>query len=186
MRRFSEEGVKATTVSDIEREAGLSPGAGGIYRHFGSKVELLETGVRDALDNLGTTEEQFYGADFDLRDFLTLYVRGGLVVLRHHRPLLRLLYRDLAGYPDLFEETKRRLVWVGTAEFAKHLREYAAPMQTAEDIDFEGVAAVFAGAVVNVAVIEALLDTPAPVDDDRFVSAWVDTLASYLDPGGER
>ncbi|MBI1845281.1 MAG: hypothetical protein HYR89_11840 [Actinobacteria bacterium] len=34
----------------------------------------------------------------------------------------------------------------------------------------------------DVAVIEALIDVPAPVDDDGFVTTWVDALAGYFAP----
>jgi len=185
MREFANRGVATTTVADIERAAGLTPGAGGIYRHFTSKIELLETGVREALANLEALEQHFYGEELALRDFLTLYVRGGLTALRNHRSLIRLFYRDLSAFPELFEEAKQRLVWVGTADLATRLRLEVKERRAGRrsNIDFDAVAAIFAGAVVDVVVIEALLDTPAPVDDDRFVSAWVDTLATYLDQG---
>jgi hypothetical protein len=30
-------------------------------------------------------------------------------------------------------------------------------------------------------VLEAILDVPSPVDDERFVAAFVDTLSTYLE-----
>ena len=37
MRLFGEQGYKGTSVIQIEKAAGLTPGAGGIYHHFSSK-----------------------------------------------------------------------------------------------------------------------------------------------------
>jgi AcrR family transcriptional regulator len=41
MRLFSTKGFEATSVSQIEAAAGLSPGSGALYRHFASKEALL-------------------------------------------------------------------------------------------------------------------------------------------------
>ncbi|GAB4931234.1 hypothetical protein MAHJHV33_48350 [Mycobacterium avium subsp. hominissuis] len=38
-------GYAATSVADIQRESGLAPGSGALYKHFGSKRELLEAAV---------------------------------------------------------------------------------------------------------------------------------------------
>lgn len=46
MDLFGRQGFRATTIAEIEEAAGLSPGAGGIYRHFASQRALLEAGLR--------------------------------------------------------------------------------------------------------------------------------------------
>ena len=46
MDLFGRQGYHATTVAQIEAAAGLSAGAGGLYRHFKSKRALLEEAVR--------------------------------------------------------------------------------------------------------------------------------------------
>src|SRR5690349_15648193 len=45
MRLFSRQGYRATTVAQIEEAAGLSPGSGGMYRHFPSKQAVLEATI---------------------------------------------------------------------------------------------------------------------------------------------
>lgn len=42
---FAERGYAGTTVSEIEGAVGLTPGSGGLYRHFSSKEELLLAAV---------------------------------------------------------------------------------------------------------------------------------------------
>lgn len=45
----SAKGYSATTIADIEAASGLTPGAGGTYRHFGSKREILHAAIDAAL-----------------------------------------------------------------------------------------------------------------------------------------
>src|SRR5687768_12967483 len=45
LRLFASEGYRGTTIRKIEEAAGLTPGAGGLYRHFRSKEELLLAAV---------------------------------------------------------------------------------------------------------------------------------------------
>lgn len=45
MRLFGEQGYAATSVAQIEKAAGLTPGAGGLYAHFPSKKAVLEAGL---------------------------------------------------------------------------------------------------------------------------------------------
>ena len=42
---FVEQGVRGTTISDIERQVGLAAGTGSFYRHFPSKEALLPAAV---------------------------------------------------------------------------------------------------------------------------------------------
>jgi AcrR family transcriptional regulator len=42
---FAEEGFGGTTITEVERRAGLAPGTGSFYRHFASKEELLRAAV---------------------------------------------------------------------------------------------------------------------------------------------
>ena len=62
---FSERGYAGTSIGKIEERAGLAPRAGGFYRHFRSKDELLEA-VLDA--EIDTPENTGAVASFDLGD----------------------------------------------------------------------------------------------------------------------
>ncbi|MHB8320340.1 MAG: TetR/AcrR family transcriptional regulator [Acidimicrobiales bacterium] len=42
---FADRGYAGTTIAEIERAVGLTPGSGGLYRHFSSKEELLLAAV---------------------------------------------------------------------------------------------------------------------------------------------
>jgi AcrR family transcriptional regulator len=45
---FAAKGYSTTSTADIEAASGLTPGAGGTYRHFRSKREILDA-VIDAV-----------------------------------------------------------------------------------------------------------------------------------------
>jgi len=42
---FAEQGFEGTTITEVERRVGLTPGTGSFYRHFRSKEELLRAAV---------------------------------------------------------------------------------------------------------------------------------------------
>jgi AcrR family transcriptional regulator len=48
MLLFATQGYTATTVTQIESAAGLSPGSGAIYRHFATKQDILVAGFAEA------------------------------------------------------------------------------------------------------------------------------------------
>lgn len=49
---FAARGYVATSVADIEGAAGLTPGAGGLYRHYRSKEEVVVAAVTSYLDQV--------------------------------------------------------------------------------------------------------------------------------------
>lgn len=100
---FGLQGYKATTVAQIEKSAGLSPGAGGLYRHFSSKRVLLETCLRQQVETGPDLAALLSAAGDtgDLRAQLLGIARAALRRLEHERDLNRLLLRDLADFPEL-------------------------------------------------------------------------------------
>src|SRR5256885_9156490 len=52
MRLFGERGYDATSVAEIERSAGLTPGAGGLFHHFRNKEAVLAAGIERQLARL--------------------------------------------------------------------------------------------------------------------------------------
>ncbi|BCK56649.1 TetR/AcrR family transcriptional regulator [Nocardia wallacei] len=53
LRLFGEQGYARTTVSQIEKAAGLSGGTGALYRHFRTKDDLLIEAVRTQMGECG-------------------------------------------------------------------------------------------------------------------------------------
>ena len=102
MRLFGKQGYAGTKVGQIEDAAGLSRGAGGIYRHFSSKQELLSAGITRAIDTgtdlVGLISDPDKLVDLPFPDRLFVVARAGLQRLDHDRDLNRLVLRDLEGY----------------------------------------------------------------------------------------
>jgi AcrR family transcriptional regulator len=92
---FAERGYRETTVGDIEAAAGLTPRAGGFYRHFKSKEDVLEQAI------VAMSRELI--SELRLGDVITLKSpRAELLVIARaliehaaqYRPLRRILQRD--------------------------------------------------------------------------------------------
>ena len=93
MRLFGERGYRGTSVAQIEKAAGLTPGSGGLYHHFRSKEQLLEAGIdrhANRLKALGDIRQIFEGLA-DLRSELTVLGRYVLTVLSEETILMRIV-----------------------------------------------------------------------------------------------
>ena len=108
MRLFSTKGFEATSVSQIEAAAGLSPGSGALYRHFESKEALLGTGIDRQLDRRRAMHDiraLFAGLDDLHAERLEpgeQAVQGGLVLNRAMHDRLDRLHRG--GEPVKVEQ----------------------------------------------------------------------------------
>jgi len=185
MALFAERGYAATTVADIERTAGLTPRASGMYRHFGSKQAVLEAGIADEVHQLQDLHaiDEGEAKHLPLRDWLTVIGRVGLVQLANQRALIRVLYRDLEAFPVLLEAVKEGLIRSGYRDFAGRLRARQDRGEVRADLDVDVAAALVVGALVNHGVLVAMLDEPpAGVDEDRLLAAWVDMVERMVAP----
>src|SRR4051812_33208676 len=92
MELFGRNGFKGTSITAIESAVGLTPGAGGIYRHFPSKQALLEAGIERHLGRLSALRDirTILGDLGDLRIELTLLARYALAELDREADLLRI------------------------------------------------------------------------------------------------
>ncbi|GIE92915.1 TetR/AcrR family transcriptional regulator [Paractinoplanes rishiriensis] len=110
MEMFGRQGYHATTIAQIEAAAGLSAGAGGLYRHFKSKRALLEWGL-DRQAEAGRPLLAYLSLDDlpgDRRERFVAVARAGLARLDQERDVNRLLVRDLASFPDLLDRVRER------------------------------------------------------------------------------
>ena len=73
LQLFGAQGFSATSIAQIESAAGLSPGSGGLYRHFASKDELLAAAIRNRIEDRGdllpamSTRPRWPPSSFSLR-----------------------------------------------------------------------------------------------------------------------
>lgn len=183
MRLFGEQGFKATTIAQIEAAAGLSPGAGGLYRHFPTKRALLEEGIARSIE-AGTGLLELIGdpaalAAAPLPDRLRAVAAAGLRRLEQERDVNRLLLRDLADFPDLLDRVRQgelRRVFVAVRTWL------AAQAPAGSDVDWQAVAAVLVGAISHYWVLgDVLGGHPDGVSEERFLDALVALAAALLD-----
>jgi AcrR family transcriptional regulator len=183
MERFAARGYAATSVADIERAAGLTPRASGMYRHFPSKRAVLEAGIDDHVESL----RALHAVDdarldaLPLREWLTLLGQVGVAQLADQRSLIRVLFRDLEPFPDLLDRVKEHLIRSGYRDFARRLAARQERGDVRADLDVDAAAAVAVGALVNHAVLTTVLDEPpAGIDEGRLVATWVDMVDAMV------
>ncbi len=190
MRLFGERGYAGTSVADIEAAAGLSSGAGSLYRHFPSKQALLAAGVRQQIDAgqrlLRLLADADDGAAIPLRERLIAVATAGLRRLEQEADLNRIMLKDLAHFPELLDLARRE-------EVARVHQAVAAWLDAQFDSqagtgrrDTEGIAAVLVGAVSNFWMLCAIFgEHPAGISEERYLASLVDALMPSL-PGAEK
>jgi AcrR family transcriptional regulator len=179
MRLFGEQGYTKTTIAEIERAAGLSPGSGALYRHFRSKDELLAEGVRttiaengDLLAVLGDAT----GGRRPLTERLARLARAGIRRLDQERDLNRIIVRDLAAFPELMQQVRvgeMRRIHEATAHWLRLQDDVA-------EQDWDALAVVLVGALSHYWLLRDVFgEHPSGLDEDRFVASFV-TVAEAL------
>ncbi len=186
MELFGRQGYHATTVAQIESAAGLSAGAGGLYRHFRTKRAVLEEALRrqaaDGKPLLAYLADPAGLAGLPRRDRFLAVARAGLRRLAEERDINRLLLRDLATFPDLLELVRaQELGRVHDALTGWLRREGGGAGQ-----DHAALAAVLMAAVSHYWTLADVFGGTHPhVGEERFLAALAD-LATGTFPSPER
>ncbi len=176
LRLFAERGYAATSVAEIEAASGLSPGAGGLYRHFRSKEEVLAAAVREHIartaQQISSTFQQAAAVESEpLVDRLRLAAQVGLAKMREEADLIRVLFRDLDKFPNLVAEMREGIVTPLYAVIAKWLA--GQPEMAGTDEDWDALALALGGAIVNYwLACDTLYEAPSRVDENRFIDGW--------------
>ncbi|MBX3315133.1 MAG: TetR/AcrR family transcriptional regulator [Actinobacteria bacterium] len=181
-RCFATKGYEATTIRDVEEAAGLSPGAGGLYRHVPSKEALLDAVVAAEVDaNRAAIVDMAIPEGLDARGLLEHGVRQGLAQLDRQADVMRIVFRDLPAFPHLVETVRTGLIDAVYESFATGVRAGRDAGTVPAHVDPEAVALVAIGPIVDLKLKQHLLGiTPLDVDEDRLVETWVDVFATYL------
>jgi AcrR family transcriptional regulator len=182
MQLFAEHGFAGTTITEIEQAAGLSPGAGGIYRHFPSKVAILEAGVASQIasgaDFVSMISNATALAQLPLRDRLIAVARAGLRRLEQEGDLNRLVMRDLSRFPHLLDQVGRDDIGRVFRAFAGWLADQP---DVAPDRDSEAIAMVLMGAITHFWIMHEIFgEHPAGITEDRYLTAAADLAAALL------
>ena len=162
MRCFADKGYAATTMADIESAAGFQPRTGGTYRHFKSKYAILDAALDRELGSRAAAT-----ASWETAGSVVETARAALRTLDGQRDLMKVLFRDLDAFPELFERMSERLIQSTYRETADRIAAMS------PGTDAEAIAAVTVGSLVNFKIIQAFTGrTPNDVDDERFAEAW--------------
>jgi AcrR family transcriptional regulator len=176
LRLFAERGYAATSVAEIEASAGLSPGAGGLYRHFRSKEDVLAAAVREHITRTSKQISSSFHRAADVQDRslverLRLAATIGLGKMREEADLIRVLFRDLDKFPNLVAEMREGIVNPLYDMIAKWLA--AQPEMAGVDADWDAIALALGGSIVNYWLAgDALHEPPRRVDEERFINSW--------------
>ncbi|MEV0384406.1 helix-turn-helix domain-containing protein [Nonomuraea sp. NPDC050643] len=178
LRLFAERGYSATSVAEIEAASGLSPGAGGLYRHFKSKYEVLAAAINE---HATRTRSQVAGSlaelsametSVDLEERLAHVCRAGLAKVREESELTRVFFRDLSQFPELVTVVREGLLQPMFDAIVTWFQ--AQPEYQDAKVDWAGIAAVLGGSVVHYRLFqETVGELPGHAEKDQFVTAWV-------------
>ncbi len=182
MRLFAERGFLGTTVGDIEEAAGLAPRAGGLYKHFGSKEEVLEAGIERQVSGIDEIEPALATLPLgDPRAELMLIGRWTLDELGSEMPLMKVVQKDGDRFPELVAKVRDRIIARG------HRQGVAVVGRLFGDVLDErqvaALASVALGSLVGYRIEETMFG-PRPVSEDAYLEAWVDLLVTYAERKG--
>jgi AcrR family transcriptional regulator len=178
LRLFAERGYSATSVAEIEAAAGLSPGAGGLYRHFRSKYEVLAAAMNEHATRTRSqiagalAEVTAIGTSVPIEERLAHLCRAGLAKVREESELTRVFFRDLSQFPELVTTVREGLLQPMFDAITAWFRTQ--PEYAGADLDWHAISAVLGGAVVHYQLfLETVGEPPGRAERDRFVASWV-------------
>jgi AcrR family transcriptional regulator len=178
---FAKQGYAGTTVSELERAVGLTPGSGALYRHFDSKEALLLAAVRayhvrmrelcDGVRALDPAPDAFTELARIL-DALAMFIT-------QERPMV-----EVAGASDLPAAVRGAIgeIWdEGYRLVAEAFERYKF-----DDDEAKTAAVACLGSLAHYVLQEMAVGTsPGDVPGDRFIDWWFDHWTNALERGPE-
>ena len=177
---FASEGYRGTTIRKIEEAAGLTPGAGGLYRHFRSKEELLLAAVdryrADVATFLARAPELMQLGD--VRAELLLAAKLSREFNERNDALLRVLILEQSAIPKKAQRQFQRAWEDAYRVYARWLEARLGPKS---GVDIEAAAIQLFGSLAQYQVqVETFTQPPLGVDPDRFSVAWADNWTAFI------
>lgn len=181
MQLFSQKGYERTTVGEIQEGAGLTFGSGALYKHFPSKEAVLAAGVERFVETARAERRMLSGLDDEpVVDALRAIAQAAMASFSRDSDLLRIVWRDLDAFPVLQEKVRSARIRATFDEFAAWLGHQADEGRLRPH-DSPAVAAVALGSLVFFRLLTSLMhDTPAGIDEERFVDTWAQLFVVAL------
>jgi AcrR family transcriptional regulator len=183
---FASRGFRGTTVGDIEQAAGLSPRAGGLYRHFRSKEEVLEAGIERHVSELEAMRPALDAMPLeDLRPALRAIGRWAFDELHAEMPLMKIVQKDGDQFPELAAEVHERIVRRGHRDATDLVERMMG--EDGADGRAAALAAVALNSLVGYRIEESMFGAGrGQVPEEEFIETWVDALSTYVDAVARR
>jgi AcrR family transcriptional regulator len=180
IRLFAERGYLGTTVGDIEQAAGLSPRAGGLYKHFPSKEAVLEAGIERHVSELEAIRPTLETLPLDdLRTSLRVVARWTLDELADEMPLMKIVQKDGDRFPELVAEVHGRIVARGHSEAAQLVERI---MGGTDGGRAAALGSVALGALVNYRIEETMFGAPPNgLSEDDYIETWVEVVLAQVE-----
>lgn len=181
---FAEAGFDGTTITDLERAAGLKPGNGSFYGHFRNKEELLEEVIRNEtqrLDEITDQRKQMLETSLgNGRADLLMQFRLRMMGLAQVQNFIDILVREQRRFtPERMAALRERFVELSNAREAEALAGMA---ESGDLVDFNprALAAIISSALIGNFLIKRYygLDSIGGVSDDEFCNVLADLLVA--------
>lgn len=178
LRLFAAKGFGSTTVGQIEAEAGLRPRRGALYKHFGSKAELLEAVAQEHVDSVREgTEWLFQLPVGDVRTEASILGRFALEELARQQAMVHVLERDGDRIPeqrDLFRERGSNVAYQTMVQI---VRRWVGP-DVDPDVDLDAITVLLLGGLINAHRSEATFGAlPIGCTEGQILAAWAEQCA---------
>jgi AcrR family transcriptional regulator len=175
-RLFAQQGIKATTVAQIEVAVGLRKGSGGVHRHFASKDVLIEAVFAEQLKRGNHVYNNAVAIPVpdpaDLRPYLTAI---GTLILRDaekSREVALIMLRDAAHLPEAVRRQQLandEIAYKRMADTVDALISDRFP-----DLDANALAVLFVGSLIFFRLNDWLTGEPKlGLDDETMLGTWV-------------
>ncbi len=180
LRLFASEGYRGTTIRKIEEAAGLTPGAGGLYRHFRSKEELLLAAVdryrADVASFVARLPELMRLGD--VRAELLVAAKLSREFNERNDALLRVLILEQQAIPKKAQRHFQEAWEDGYRLYATWLGARLGP---GSGVDIEAAAIQLFGALTQYQVqVETFSRPSLGVEPDRFIVAWAEHWTAFI------
>lgn len=182
LQLFAERGFRATTVGDIEAEAGFVARGGTLYKHFGSKAALLDAALARHVDSVTRFDELLALLPLpDLASELHLIGRWLLAELDREELITRVIEKEGANVGAVIDAMREGISEPGY----RYARAYIETRFPEIDADRDALAVLVLGALINLRRSRWTFGKPPlGVDDDQALTAWVSLVLAVGRDGG--